>query len=88
MIKDENVVKPIEPSKEDLLVVHTKKYLKSLKCSINVATIVEVLPLCLVPNYFDIRAGTCRRREDLEKIRREYTKKFKDYITWNYKNIT
>ncbi|KRT81105.1 hypothetical protein AMK59_6063, partial [Oryctes borbonicus] len=52
VICDRTVTIPNAASKEDLLVVHTKKYLKSLKCSLNVAYIAELPPLCLVPNYF------------------------------------
>ncbi|XP_044254490.1 histone deacetylase 11 [Tribolium madens] len=50
LISDETLSVPNEATNEDLLTVHTKKYLKSLKCSFNVALIAEVLPLCLVPN--------------------------------------
>lgn len=32
-VREENVVKPKEPSKTDLGVVHTRKYLRSLKVS-------------------------------------------------------
>ncbi|XP_017775794.1 PREDICTED: histone deacetylase 11 isoform X2 [Nicrophorus vespilloides] len=46
------VVKPNEAKYKDLLLVHSKEYLKSLRCSLTVACIVEVPPLCLVPNYF------------------------------------
>ncbi|XP_047027312.1 histone deacetylase 11 [Helicoverpa zea] len=49
-IKDENLVKPLEAQKSDLLVVHSKKYLKSLKWSPKVAVIAEVPMIALVPN--------------------------------------
>ncbi|KAJ8720732.1 hypothetical protein PYW08_006197 [Mythimna loreyi] len=49
-ITDDNIVKPVEAQKSDLLVVHTKKYLKSLKWSAKVAVIAEVPVLALVPN--------------------------------------
>ncbi|CAN6220997.1 unnamed protein product [Urochloa humidicola] len=45
------LVEPLEACKEDLLVVHTEAYLKSLKCSFRVANIVEVPPVSLVPNW-------------------------------------
>ncbi|XP_063913452.1 histone deacetylase 11 [Zophobas morio] len=51
LINEDTIAVPNEATEEDLLVVHTKKYLKSLKCSFNVATIAEVFPLCIVPNY-------------------------------------
>ncbi|PZC80110.1 hypothetical protein B5X24_HaOG215332 [Helicoverpa armigera] len=49
-IKDENLVKPLEAQKSDLLIVHSKKYLKSLKWSPKVAVIAEVPMIALVPN--------------------------------------
>ncbi|XP_044464634.1 histone deacetylase 2-like isoform X3 [Mangifera indica] len=45
------IVEPVEASKEDLLVVHTESYLDSLKSSLKVATIMEVPPVALVPNF-------------------------------------
>lgn len=42
---------PIEITKEQLLRVHTPKYLKSLKWSFNVACIAEVPPLIFMPNF-------------------------------------
>ncbi|CAH0663703.1 unnamed protein product [Chilo suppressalis] len=50
LITDECLVKPLEAQKRDLLVVHTKKYLKSLKWSANVAVIAEVPIIACVPN--------------------------------------
>lgn len=50
LITDERLVKPFEAKKSDLLTVHTKKYLKSLKWSPKVAMIAEVPVLALVPN--------------------------------------
>ncbi|KAJ0030438.1 hypothetical protein Pint_12942 [Pistacia integerrima] len=44
------IVEPMEASKEDLLVVHTESYLDSLKNSANVAAIMEVPPVAVVPN--------------------------------------
>ncbi|XP_052287071.1 histone deacetylase 11-like isoform X2 [Dreissena polymorpha] len=63
MVQDDTLVKPIEASEEDLLVVHSKKYIDSLKLtsivegtvlkewSINVAGIAEVPPVALLPNF-------------------------------------
>ncbi|KAK1551154.1 hypothetical protein Q3G72_031151 [Acer saccharum] len=45
------IVEPLEASKEDLLVVHSKTYLDSLKSSPNVAMIIEVPPVALIPNF-------------------------------------
>ncbi|XP_031284538.1 histone deacetylase 2 [Pistacia vera] len=44
------IVEPMEASTEDLLVVHTESYLDSLKSSANVAAIMEVPPVAVVPN--------------------------------------
>ncbi|XP_026736279.1 histone deacetylase 11 [Trichoplusia ni] len=49
-IKEEHIVRPLEAKKNDLLVVHSTKYLKSLKWSTNVAVIAEVPVLACVPN--------------------------------------
>ncbi|CAD5186661.1 unnamed protein product [Musa acuminata subsp. malaccensis] len=43
-------VEPLEASKDDLLVVHSESYLSSLKSSLNVAIIIEVPPVSLLPN--------------------------------------
>ncbi|XP_073153321.1 histone deacetylase 2 isoform X1 [Henckelia pumila] len=45
-----HIVEPLEATKLDLLVVHLESYLRSLKNSLNVATIVEVPPVALLPN--------------------------------------
>ncbi|RCV22622.1 hypothetical protein SETIT_4G235100v2 [Setaria italica] len=50
-LEKKQVVEPLEACKEDLLVVHTEAYLNSLKCSFRVASIVEVPPVSLVPNW-------------------------------------
>uniref|UniRef100_A0AAR5QDP5 Histone deacetylase 11 n=1 Tax=Dendroctonus ponderosae TaxID=77166 RepID=A0AAR5QDP5_DENPD len=50
MISHKTVVVPNEAKNEHLLLVHKKKYLKSLKCSFKVAKIAEIAPLILVPN--------------------------------------
>ncbi|CAO2818045.1 unnamed protein product [Amaranthus hypochondriacus] len=44
------IVEPEEASREDLLVVHSEKYLNSLKSSVTVAKIVEVPPVAMLPN--------------------------------------
>eukprot|EP00252_Welwitschia_mirabilis_P011934 TRINITY_DN2654_c0_g1_i2.p1 TRINITY_DN2654_c0_g1~~TRINITY_DN2654_c0_g1_i2.p1 ORF type:complete len:377 (-),score=68.42 TRINITY_DN2654_c0_g1_i2:208-1245(-) len=43
-------VEPEEATDDDLLIVHTKTYLNSLKSSANVSIIVEVPPVALLPN--------------------------------------
>ncbi|KQK17906.1 hypothetical protein BRADI_1g37510v3 [Brachypodium distachyon] len=50
-LEKNRVVEPLEASKEDLLVVHTQSYLNSLKTSFRVATIMEVPPVSLIPNW-------------------------------------
>ncbi|XP_026330325.1 histone deacetylase 11 isoform X2 [Hyposmocoma kahamanoa] len=47
---DDIIVRPLEAQKSDLLLVHTKKYLKSLKWSTKVAVITEVPVVALLPN--------------------------------------
>lgn len=49
---DDDVHKPQEITTDKLLDVHTKRYIKSLKWSVNVAKIAEIPPLVFVPNYF------------------------------------
>uniref|UniRef100_A0A182PSH1 Histone deacetylase 11 n=1 Tax=Anopheles epiroticus TaxID=199890 RepID=A0A182PSH1_9DIPT len=50
---DEDVYAPNEITLEELLVVHTKRYIDSLKqWSLNVAKIAEIPPLLFVPNCF------------------------------------
>ncbi|KAF5185940.1 Histone deacetylase [Thalictrum thalictroides] len=44
------IVEPLEASKDDLLVVHSESYLKSLKSSLEVSIIMEVPPVALLPN--------------------------------------
>ncbi|XP_028029810.1 histone deacetylase 11 [Bombyx mandarina] len=51
LITDERLVKPKEAQKSDLLVVHTKRYLKSLNWSARVAIIAEVPLVSLLPNF-------------------------------------
>ncbi|KAL4226119.1 Histone deacetylase 11 [Mactra antiquata] len=50
MIHDNTVVKPQEASESDLLRVHSKEYIRSLKYSLTVASITEVPPVALLPN--------------------------------------
>ncbi|KAK9148938.1 hypothetical protein Scep_007695 [Stephania cephalantha] len=45
------IVEPMEASEEDLLVVHSKSYLDSLKSSLTVSIIMEVPPVSLLPNF-------------------------------------
>uniref|UniRef100_J3MF65 histone deacetylase n=1 Tax=Oryza brachyantha TaxID=4533 RepID=J3MF65_ORYBR len=50
-LEKNRVVEPLEASKDDLLVVHSESYLNSLKSSLKVASIVEVPPVALIPNW-------------------------------------
>lgn len=50
MITDETIVTPNEATNDELLKVHTKRYLSSLKWSIIVARVLEVPPVALLPN--------------------------------------
>ncbi|KPJ18824.1 Histone deacetylase 11, partial [Papilio machaon] len=50
LITKDCLVHPNEAKKEDLLVVHTKKYLQSLKWSPRVAVIAEVPAVACLPN--------------------------------------
>ncbi|XP_066553882.1 histone deacetylase 11 [Amia ocellicauda] len=51
LITDGNIVEAREATEEDLLVVHTRRYLNKLKWSIVVATITEIPPLLFLPNF-------------------------------------
>ncbi|KAK7499568.1 hypothetical protein BaRGS_00009220 [Batillaria attramentaria] len=51
MVRDDTLVEPREAAEQDLLVVHTRRYLSSLKWSITVAGITEVPPVALLPNF-------------------------------------
>ncbi|XP_078270078.1 histone deacetylase 11 isoform X2 [Rhinoraja longicauda] len=51
MIKDETIVRAREAQEDDLLVVHSKRYLNKLKWSFIVATITEILPVAFLPNF-------------------------------------
>lgn len=50
-LEKRRIVEPEEASKDDLLVVHSEKYLNSLKNSVTVASIVEVPPVAMLPNF-------------------------------------
>uniref|UniRef100_A0A667ZXE0 Histone deacetylase 11 n=1 Tax=Myripristis murdjan TaxID=586833 RepID=A0A667ZXE0_9TELE len=51
LISDGNIVEAHEATEEDLLVVHTKRYLNRLKWSLVVASITEIPPLLFLPNF-------------------------------------
>ncbi|GMH12365.1 hypothetical protein Nepgr_014206 [Nepenthes gracilis] len=50
VLDNKSIVEPEEALKDDLLVVHSEKYLASLKTSLHVATIIEVPPVAMLPN--------------------------------------
>lgn len=50
LLDKKHIVEPLEAKREDLLVVHSESYLNSLKTSLNVATIVEIPPVAILPN--------------------------------------
>ncbi|XP_053545370.1 LOW QUALITY PROTEIN: histone deacetylase 11 [Bombina bombina] len=50
-VTDESIVTCKEATEEDLSVVHTRRYLNKLKWSYVVATITEIPPLFLLPNF-------------------------------------
>ncbi|KAK2178475.1 hypothetical protein NP493_542g01037 [Ridgeia piscesae] len=51
MVKDSTIVQPLEAQKNDLLSVHSQRYINCLKWSIKVAGITEVPPVALLPNF-------------------------------------
>ncbi|XP_069906089.1 histone deacetylase 11 isoform X1 [Oryctolagus cuniculus] len=51
LLTDSMLVEAREASEEDLLVVHTRRYLNELKWSFAVATITEIPPLIFLPNF-------------------------------------
>ncbi|VFQ97721.1 unnamed protein product [Cuscuta campestris] len=51
ILEKKQIVEPLEPTRDDLLVVHSESYLDSLKSSINVSMIVEVQPVAVLPNF-------------------------------------
>uniref|UniRef100_A0A914CPU7 Histone deacetylase domain-containing protein n=1 Tax=Acrobeloides nanus TaxID=290746 RepID=A0A914CPU7_9BILA len=50
MLAEDSVIEPIEATREDLLVVHTKCYLHSLRVPCEVARIMEVPPVACLPS--------------------------------------
>lgn len=51
-LNEKSIYVPVEASEDELLTVHTKRYLNTLKWSWNVAKIAEVPLLAVVPNVF------------------------------------
>lgn len=51
LITDDLIVQAREATDEDLLVVHTRRYLNKLKWSFVVATITEIPPVAFLPNF-------------------------------------
>uniref|UniRef100_A0A6I8NVC0 Histone deacetylase 11 n=2 Tax=Ornithorhynchus anatinus TaxID=9258 RepID=A0A6I8NVC0_ORNAN len=51
LIADDMIVAAREATEEDLLVVHTRRYLNRLKWSFVVATITEIPPVLFLPNF-------------------------------------
>ncbi|XP_040264183.1 histone deacetylase 11 [Bufo bufo] len=51
LITDDAIVTAKEAAEDDLLVVHTRRYLSKLKWSFVVASITEIPPLVLLPNF-------------------------------------
>ncbi|XP_006870575.1 PREDICTED: histone deacetylase 11 [Chrysochloris asiatica] len=51
LLSDNMLVEAQEASEEDLLVVHTRRYLNKLKWSFVVATITEIPPVICLPNF-------------------------------------
>ncbi|PIO39759.1 hypothetical protein AB205_0176630 [Aquarana catesbeiana] len=51
LITNDTIVTAREATEEDLLVVHTRRYLNKLKWSFVVATITEIPPLVVLPNF-------------------------------------
>ena len=51
MISNDTIVRPSEATEEDLLLVHTSRYLDTLKWSVQVARVLEVPPVAFLPNF-------------------------------------
>lgn len=51
VLHHKQIVEPNAATEEDLLVVHTQEYLRSLKWSAKVAYIIEVPPVAVLPNF-------------------------------------
>lgn len=50
-LKRETIIHPKEASHDDLLFVHTERYLNSLRYSATVAMITEIIPVAMIPNF-------------------------------------
>ena len=44
-------IEPLQPTDEELLTHHTKRYIDSLSVSLNVAAIAEIPPVAAIPNF-------------------------------------
>ncbi|CAF3717055.1 unnamed protein product [Adineta steineri] len=51
MITDDTIIRPNEATKEHLRLVHTQRYLSSLRWSAQVARVLEVAPIAMLPNF-------------------------------------
>ncbi|BFZ08736.1 hypothetical protein BsWGS_11774 [Bradybaena similaris] len=51
MIRDETIVEPMEASEDELLFVHSKRYLNNLKWNLNLMGITDMPPVALLPNF-------------------------------------
>ncbi|XP_043934041.1 histone deacetylase 11 isoform X2 [Protopterus annectens] len=51
LVTDDTIVEAREATEEDLLVVHTRRYLNKLKWSFVVAHITEIPPVLILPNF-------------------------------------
>lgn len=51
VLERNRIIEPLEASEDDLLVVHSESYLRSLKSSLTVSIIMEVPPVALLPNF-------------------------------------
>lgn len=51
MIKDSEIVRPVEANNDELMEVHTREYIDSLRWSATVAMITEVPPVAILPNF-------------------------------------
>ena len=51
MITNDTIIRPNEATTRDLLLVHTQRYLSSLKWSVHVARVLEVPPIAILPNF-------------------------------------
>ncbi|KAJ4808636.1 Histone deacetylase 2 [Rhynchospora pubera] len=51
VLRKTQTVEPLEATNDDLLVVHSESYLKSLKSSLKVSILVEVPPVAIFPNW-------------------------------------